>query len=236
MKNIINALIFSPPKINRNTLSTDQRIKSVKTVQYILINHDLAEKYIIFAHGRDTNILTIHSFCQELSQKTKTNVIAFEYPGFLDNEPLSEQGCYDNLQVMIDCVINDFNVKAENIYLIGNSLGTGIIINYVSTNSWNTPIMLISPYKTIMSVIVKNMPTDLSNENDMFINIKKIDKATCPIMIVHSEDDDIIDINHAREIYNNIKNKLTPIWLSKCQHVQVLRSITDEQWNLFLEL
>jgi hypothetical protein len=184
-----------------------------------------------------TNLYKIYDSCVALCAKIKTNIIAFEYPGFIDSDKTapSEQGCYDNISTMITYMINTMGIDAGNIYLVGYSLGTGIVADYAARNTWSTNIMLISPYKTILSVAFKGCSKNpYYKSNDMFETVKKVDKIKCPVMIVHSEADTIINIKHGKSIYNKLPNPMTPLWLNNFDHTDVINNIPHDTWSQFL--
>src|SRR5258705_194298 len=84
---------------------------------------------------------------------------------------------------------NNMNIEEKNIILIGQSLGTGIVIDYVSKNKWDSPIILISPYKSIISVVCDS---SIVKPIDKFQSLKKIKSITCPVKIFHGKEDKTI--------------------------------------------
>jgi len=115
-------------------------------------------------------------------------------------------------------------------------LGTGIVADFVATNAWDTNVMLISPYKTILSVAFKGCSKNpYYKQNDMFETIKKVDKMTCPVMVVHSEKDTIINVKHGKSIHSKLPNPLPPLWLTSLDHTDVVNNIPQDAWIRFLQ-
>ena len=61
------------------------------------------------------------------------HVVAFDYQGYglSEGEP-SESACYQDLACVVDYVNRALLTPNRNIYLVGQSLGTGVVIDYVS--------------------------------------------------------------------------------------------------------
>lgn len=247
---IVNMILFNPPlispsgvkysettleKISCNFIYHDEN----KLVPYKLHTYPGATNYIVFAHGNATDIMQMSEYCKSLSNVTKSNVMTFEYPGYLcSNEKSTEKGCYENMDIIMNFMLNDVKIKKENIFLVGQSLGTGIVIDYASRNNdWDTPILIISPYKSIASVVIddENSCSSLRTTVDMFESLKKITKIKAPIKIIHGATDNVISIDHGQTLYEKAPVKLPPIWIPNCGHNDILHRITSQIWEDFLK-
>jgi len=237
---IVNKLVFHPTNQGYDpvitvTFATDNTQNI--SVPYIQFVHENSKKYIIFAHGNACSMYTLSYYFRNICEISKVNVISFEYPGYsvCPGTP-SEYTCGQNLNILIDHLINEKNIKQKNIYLVGQSIGTGIVANYVATHDWSNSIMLISPYKTIASIVLKDnfINNILKSFFDMFETINKVDKINCPVKIVHGEKDELISIDHGKEIYEKLKYKLAPTWLQDANHNNILNLIDYDVWEEFL--
>lgn len=235
---LYSSFVFRPPSLdlkNYDHSIYDKiiRIKSSNDMEISLtINkYENSNKYIIFSHGNAADILSVDNFCKSLSEKLKINVVLYDYQGygFSTGKPC-EQNCYDDLYSVIEYVKL---YKPTNIFLIGQSLGTGIVVDYVSKYKWKDPVMLISPYESIISV-VNNSFNSITQYIDMFDTKNKISCATCPILIIHGEQDKLININDSKRLYKKIKNKINPIWIEDAGHNDILSFITDEMFEKLL--
>lgn len=239
LKNIFSKSIIFTPYDNSGKFGDDIEIKYAtndKSVPYIQCpySNSNSNKYIVIAHGILTGIFDMHDFCKNLSEEIKVNVICFEYPGAIfDPEGIrNEVTCCNNLSLMIKYMINNLAIETKNIFLVGNSLGTGVVVDYVANNEWTTPIMLISPYKSIYSIHPGYYDKIFSvyENDDIFETHKKINKITCPVKIIHSEKDTLIHIGHAKYLYNKLSNKMIPFWLNNCDHDKVLLNVPESAW------
>ncbi len=55
----------------------------------------------------------------------------------------------------------------------------------------------------------------------------KIDKVKCPILIIHSEEDEFVPVEHAKRLYEKAKG-IKEIWITKGSHTGLERAYTDE--------
>ena len=80
------------------------------------------------------------------------NVIFVEYPGYsIYSAEKSENIIYDDSLIVYEFIIKKFDLKDENIYIIGRALGTGPAI-YLSSIKNPKALFLISPFKSIKSL------------------------------------------------------------------------------------
>ena len=235
-ENKLNSTIFQPP----NRIDINQIFESIDCVQTIVrtqsgnmistvietpSNHsDDTKKCIIFCHGNHSDNIQMINFVKWLSTELKICVIIFDYPGYGNSsgQP-TEQSCYESMESVVKFVLNDMDIMEKNIFLMGQSLGTGIVIDYVYKHNWNTPIILISPYKSICKIVYDS---SLVNPIDKFKSLNKIKNINCPVKIFHGEIDTLINISHGKTLYKHLNNKLfEPSWLNGIGHNDILGAI-----------
>lgn len=232
MGTITSKLIYHPPIRNNFTNKNSQRInKDDFSIEYIFINNN-KKNCIIFSHGNACDIYDYYEYFRD--KNLNADIFLYDYVGYGKSykESISscnmiyefpcEEYCYKSHEIMIEYV--NFLGKYDKIYLMGQSLGTGIVIDYVSKNpEWKWPIILISPYKSICRVIYDS---SLLYPIDQFMTINKLKKIYCPVKIYHGKDDEIIDIKHSEDIYNCLNNKiLKPTFFDNTNHNDILDKV-----------
>lgn len=182
-------------------------------------NNNPKNKCIIWSHGTGTTAYEKYEYFENLAKLINCLIITYDYQGFgLSEGTCSEQNCCEDIESIVNHVKIKYYMDNSNIYLVGKSLGTGIVIDYVSKNNWKNPILLISPYKSILRIKYPNLGNYLGFM-DMFNTISKIKLVKCPVQIIHGTADELIDIQHSKDIYEAVENKkFNPIWLEKCGH------------------
>lgn len=230
---LFNTFLIHPSFTPNNQIPRQNAEYDNKCISYVLCEQPKSNKYIVFAQDRNSNINDVYEMCKNMSIQNEINVIVFDYPVFLrapesyTNTEIEKIYC-ESLNTMIGHMINNLNINKDNIYLVGYSLGTGIVVDYVCHNEWNNQIMLISPFASMPFMI------DYDKFENYFESYKKVDKITCPVMIVHSKDDEIIDFVNSGIVLDNITNKMEHLWLSKCNHSNTIKMIPESKWEYFL--
>ncbi len=198
------------------------------------INHPNSNnKILIFSHGNGCDILTFYPYLKFLADNLGIKVISYDYPTYgLSQGELDEFTCYQSLTD----VINHYSKINPNILLVGQSLGTGIVIDYISKNVWSNPVILISPYKSIPKVITQFDFIEYLICRNKFDSYNKISNTKCPIKIYHGKSDNVIDVSHGLELNKLVPNKKFKITLfENTSHNDILNKIKLEDYNLILK-
>lgn len=238
--NFVDDKIFCPPtkptqkdidQVTTNRSKIYYVIDGTTTTSYIHIQptRKITNKFIVFSHGNGCDMFGMYSYLVAVANGYGCNVICYDYAGYGlsvdETNRCSEQGCYNALKYVIDDISHKFNLTLDNILLVGQSLGTGVVVDYVAKQRlWISPIMLISPYKTIARVIYDS---SFVGPIDKFLTKNKIGKLTCPVKIFHGKADKLILIEHGMELYTLLKNKsLDPVWIENADHNNILEYVT----------
>jgi pimeloyl-ACP methyl ester carboxylesterase len=224
---IKNSILFIPPPPISILPSNAITIKSKNgnNIIYYLIGKK-SDTVFIFSNGNGCSGYNISFQMEKWVKDLHCTGLTYDYQGygFSEGKP-NEKNCCEDLKSIINNVQDTF----KNIYLIGHSLGTGVVIDYISKNDWSTPVMLISPYKSILRVMTDQVSEHIGKYlyyYDSFMSIDKIKYITCAVKIVHGEKDNIIDISHGKYLYDILVNKsCKPEWLSDCGHNNILDNI-----------
>lgn len=181
-------------------------------------------KIILYSHGNSETNYNIYDYFMNLSKTLNIKCITYDYIGYGKSEGIAnENNCYESHETVVKYIQNHYN---DQIILMGSSLGTGVIIDYVSKNKWLQPIILISPFKSIPRVAFDNKISDVLISKYKFNNMEKIKKIICPIKIFHGYDDNIVPLGHAIFLFNLMPNKsMDPYFLKNTGHNDILYKI-----------
>lgn len=158
---------------------------------------------ILFFHGNGGNISHRLESIQ-LFHKMGFSVFIFDYRGYgLSEGTLSEEGTYKDAKAALDYLIDENNISLENIVYFGRSLGASIA-------SWlavkNSPKVLIlestfTSIEDLASQLYPFLPVRLLAR--YHYNTKKnLERISCPVLIIHSPDDEMIPYSHGVDLYN----------------------------------
>lgn len=241
IEGIINDSAFVPPPRNPNAGDNFNNIffvnsKNGNRISYMHFkpkNTNLGhknKKCIIFSHGNGCDIFTMHDYLMQLYYNLNIDIICYDYQGYGLSEGVpSEQNCYDDITVIVDECKNKLGFEKKNLILVGQSLGTAIVVDYIYKNEWEFPVMLISPFKSIISIVYDS---SLLNYFDRFKSLEKIKNVHCPVKILHGEKDKLIAISHAKTLYRALNNKsLLPVWFANADHINILGYVSIEHFQ-----
>ncbi len=204
------------------------------TCFYEIKSTQQTDKVLIFSHGNACDIYSMYSYLKSLANNLNVNVVCYDYPSYgLSKGELNEHTCYRSLHDVIWYWKN----KTEKILLVGQSLGTGIVVDYISKNNWTQPVVLISPYKSIPKVITQVNLFELVIVNNRFDTWNKISKCTCPIKIFHGKSDKVIEVSHGIDLYEKLPNKLLNAhFFNNCAHNDILDKISWQDWSKLINM
>merc|ERR1712183_1119392 len=108
----------------------------------------------------------------------------------------------------------------------GRSIGTGPTIDLAMRHPEIRGVVLQSPLESCGRAVfgstlgAKNAATAawLGYRIDLFKNYEKIDKITCPVLVMHGTADDIVPFDNGLAIHNACKNAVEPLWLQDYGH------------------
>ncbi|RTG84196.1 uncharacterized protein DC041_0000089 [Schistosoma bovis] len=148
---------------------------------------------VLFSHGNAVDIGQMAGFLQSLAYRFSVNILCYDYSGYGGS---SGQRLEENLYADADAVLNElrerFNVPLNRIVLYGQSIGTAPTVE------------LATKYKN--SLPICNLTID------------KVSRILSPTLIIHGTDDEIIGIDHGRELYSRLTNPLEPAWIEGAGH------------------
>jgi hypothetical protein len=157
---------------------------------------------LLFCHGNAGNIG--HRLDKIiLFHDLHLDTFIIDYRGYGQSEGApSENGIYLDAEAGYNYLVNERNIKPEQIILYGESLGCGVIIDLAAKKRVGALIAegAFSRGKDMAKRIYPFLPSFLfSNSFDCLAKIKKID---APKLFIHSTDDEIVPYSLARRLYN----------------------------------
>lgn len=161
-----------------------------------------ARGVVLFCHGNAGNIShRLDSLL--LFNKLGLSTLIFDYRGYgrSQGKP-SEQGTYQDAEVAWQHLTQERDVPPQQIILFGRSLGAAVAAHLATIH---TPGALIiescfTSVPDIAADLYPFLPARLMSRLDY--NAKeKLQNVGCPVLIVHSPNDEIIPYKHGRALY-----------------------------------
>lgn len=186
---------------------------------------------ILYLHGNRGNA----RWCQrqaEMFTGFGYNVFLLDYRGYgkSDGVITSSAQLYQDVQKVYDYLKKDFD--ENRIIVAGYSLGTGMA-SYLAANNQPNRLFLIAPFVSITDMkdrIFPLIPNFLIKYP--LDNKRHLAQSTCPVVVLHGTDDEVIPYDAARDLKAYFPDKIELITLEGTSHRRAifhnaLRQILD---------
>ncbi|KAL0910585.1 hypothetical protein M5K25_021583 [Dendrobium thyrsiflorum] len=171
---------------------------------------------LLYSHGNAADLGQLYDLLTELSVHLRVNVMGYDYSGYgqSSGKP-SEQNTYVDIEAVYKCLEENYGTNAENIILYGQSVGSGPTLDLATQLSNIRAVVLHSP---ILSGLRVMYPVKHSYWFDIYKNIDKVPRVTCPVLIIHGTADEVVDWSHGKRLWELCKEKYEPLWIKGGRH------------------
>ncbi len=163
---------------------------------------DSARALILFFHGNAGNIShRLESI--EIFHRLGLDIFIFDYRGYGQSEGKpSEHGTYEDAEAAWRYLIEERQVTSSQVIVFGRSIG-GAIASRLAQSHMPRALILESTFTSLRDVATTLYPylpvrLFLRLEYDTAEYLSRVD---CPVLIVHSRDDEIMPFSHARRLF-----------------------------------
>lgn len=175
---------------------------------------------ILYSHGNGADLGSVIVVCIWLAKNIRCNILAYDYSGYgrSSGKP-SEKKIYADIEAAYNLLLQNYNTLPEDIILMGQSLGSAPTLDLASRKAVKG-VVVQSGFASALNVA---FPRDelTSRCCDVFENISKIDKVTCPLLVIHGTDDDVIELSQGEALYKNCACAVEPLWVDGAGHNDV---------------
>ncbi|UCB55017.1 MAG: alpha/beta hydrolase [Thiotrichales bacterium] len=201
-----------------------------------------SDNVLLFFHGNAGNISHRRDSI-EIFHRLGLNVFIFDYRGYGQSEGKpDEQGLYRDANAAWHYLTEDKGFDADSIILFGRSLG-GAVAAKLAAEVQAQGLMLestLSSAREFAREVFKILSRLVVIRYD-FNTLKHIQKVNCPVLVLHSPDDEIMPYRLGRKVYESANQPKqfvrmrgdhnTGFFLSQPEYEQEmarwLRAITD---------
>jgi fermentation-respiration switch protein FrsA (DUF1100 family) len=157
---------------------------------------------VLFCHGNAGNIshrLETADFILSLG----ADILLFDYRGYgqSDGSP-SEANVYSDAEACYNWLLEQKGVKPEDIVLFGRSLGGAVVIELAQRVTCRG-LIIESSFTSAEEMgkrIFPFLPTKYLLRYE-FDSIGKIGSVTCPVLVTHSPDDEIVPFDMGKKLF-----------------------------------
>jgi fermentation-respiration switch protein FrsA (DUF1100 family) len=158
---------------------------------------------MLFCHGNAGNIS--HRMASiKIFLGLQLNVFIFDYRGYgASSGSVSEKGTYRDVEAAWDYLVSEKGIPPSEIIIFGRSLG-GAIAAWVAQNRDAKALIIESTFTSIPdigAVLYPFLPVRLLARY-RYSTISYLADVRCPVLIVHSMDDEMIPVEHAQRLFD----------------------------------
>lgn len=225
-------LIFAPEKLDKDyQFSFNQTFDEVNinttdgiSLNGLLFKADSSKGLIFYLHG-NAGSLSSWGNVAEVYTDLNYDVFILDYRGFGKSEGSinNQEQLYQDIQTVFDEMKKDYD--EENIIVLGYSIGSGPSAHLASTNN---PRLLIlqAPYYNLTDLTKRHYPiapTFLLKYK--FATNEYLKDCNMPVVILHGDQDEVIDYESSLKLKELFKPQDTLITLNGLGH----NGITDNE-------
>jgi fermentation-respiration switch protein FrsA (DUF1100 family) len=157
---------------------------------------------VIFFHGNAGNIAHRLDYLRMLHELGLATLI-IDYRGYgLSSGSPTEQGTYLDAEAMWRHARDVLRFPADRIILFGESLGGGVAAQ-LAANHRPGALVLASTFTSVPDVgadLYPVLPIRLL-AHIRYETLEKLPRISCPVLVIHSRNDDIIPFAHGRRLF-----------------------------------
>lgn len=161
---------------------------------------------VLFCHGNGGNI---GSYLDSIAagHRLGLNVFIFDYRGYGASEGSpSEQGIYLDADAAFRYLTAARKISPATIIIWGRSLGGSIAAGAASEHEPGL-LILESTFTTLRELVhgLFGWTTSRFVPRDAYDTLQSLGRVRCPVLVIHSPDDEVVPFHHGKELYDSIK-------------------------------
>ncbi|KAF5745336.1 Alpha/beta-Hydrolases superfamily protein isoform 1 [Tripterygium wilfordii] len=182
----------------------------------VYVKNPSASLTLLYSHGNAADLGQMYHIFTELSLHLNVNLMGYDYSGYgqSSGKP-SEQDTYADIEAAYKCLEEKYGAREEDIILYGQSVGSGPVLDLAYHLPQLRAVILHSP---ILSGLRVMYPVKRTFWFDIYKNIDKIPLVSCPVLVIHGTEDEVVDISHGKQLWELCKEKYEPLWVKGGNH------------------
>jgi pimeloyl-ACP methyl ester carboxylesterase len=196
-----------------------------------------ADRTILYSHGNAEDLGLILPLLDRMAEACVADVFAYEYPGYgiseSDSSP-SEEGCYAAIEAAFEHLTNVEMVDPSRIIVMGRSIGSGPTVDLASRYSGLRGMVLMSPIESGMAIF-GDTTAQLAYNIDIFRNYEKCPEVSCPVLIMHGINDQVVPVANGEALYRACKHTVDPLWIPNVGHNNMPEQVCLTKVRSFLD-
>jgi fermentation-respiration switch protein FrsA (DUF1100 family) len=180
---------------------------------------------VLFCHGNAGNI-SHRMESIKIFLGLQLNVFIFDYRGYgRSSGSVSEKGTYRDVEAAWDYLVSERGITPSEIIIFGRSLG-GAIAAWVAQDSDAKALIIESTFTSIPDIgatLYPFLPIKLLARY-RYSTLAYLEHVRCPVLVVHSIDDEMVPMEHAQRLYNAAREPKEMLELRGTHNETILES------------
>jgi len=212
LRTLENRLIYFPPHYPEgfspgNHLESEGQDVWLTTEDNVRINafylsHPSSPKVLLWFHGNAENIGYGLARMKVLSQ-IGVNILAVDYRGYGKSEGKpDEAGVYRDADAAYDYLVKQRHIRAEDIFIYGNSLGGAVALDLAARRPCGG-LIVQSSFTSARAMARRMFRVPLLEyvPKTRFDSLQKIRDVHAPILIAHGTRDEVVPFEMGRRLF-----------------------------------
>jgi uncharacterized protein len=200
-------LSLSPEDINLKFENVSLITEDKVSIHGWYIPHPDSKQTLLFLHGNAGNI-SHRLDSLNIFHQLGLSILIIDYRGYGQSEgKTTEAGTYQDAETAWNYLINDRHLSGEDIIIFGRSLGGGVA-SWLAQKHLPAALILESTFTSISdmaALIYPYLPVKWMSRIH-YASIERIDKIHCPILFIHSPDDELVPYHLGQKLYQRAEH------------------------------
>jgi len=194
------------------------------------LRHPDARYTILYSHGNAEDLGDLEGVFQAFFAHG-FSVTAYDYSGYGTSQGTpSEKATYDNILAVYEYLLNQRKLHPDQILVLGRSIGSG-------------PSVELSAHYRVGGLILESAFTSVFRMKtrfaifpfDPFNNLGKISSLSCPVLVIHGRQDEVIPFRHGQALYERAPSPKMRLWVDGAHHNDLLWKAGASYWETLAE-
>ena len=170
---------------------------------------------VLFFHGNTGNISHVIETLR-IIHEADMNCLAIDYRGYgRSTGEADEAGTYRDAEAAYRYLVGDLGIPADRIVLFGRSLG-GAVAVYLATRVQPRALVIESSFTSVPDLARRLFPYVPARwlARIRYNSIARMPHITCPVLIIHSREDEFIPFEQAEKLFARARGEKTLLEIS----------------------
>lgn len=220
-------IIFQPPPPARvhNKGVIKIGVSGKDSIAAVYLPNELAPLTILYSHSTGEDLGSLRNFLGDLREHGFA-IFAFDYRGYgaSTGRPSERNSCED-IGSAYAYMVEKLEIPPESIVVYGTSLGSGPA-TYLASRNKVAGLILEGAFVSAFRVrtVLPVFPFD------KFPNINRINQVQCPVLVMHSRDDEVVPFWHGEALFKRAAEPKLNYWVKNAGHLGIPWS-GDGYWH-----